>query len=271
MIGTFYDLKQDRNRRPTKIGELTNFGEIINATRDILHDFVRRGWSERDLAAKYYQAPQKLYQTKIFMPSMKADEAPKAFNCEKEVQGSRWVVIYRGVVRSPKSGKFRFVGAGDDILVVRFNGKTVFDFGYESATANLPINTNKAIVVDAKDREWNRARKDWTMPEPVEMRRQGSPRVISDLGGLGVGLEFEANAGVDYPIEILVSEIPGGLFAAYLLIEEIGVAYQKDKDGAPILPVFRLDANPPAQGEAPPYDPNGPVWQIVQGRQKVNF
>jgi hypothetical protein len=253
------------------MGELTNFDEIVGETRQILHDFVRRGWDERDLSTKYYQAPQKLHQTRIFMPSMKADEAPKAFHCEKEVRGSRWVVIYRGVVRPPKSGKFRFVGAGDDVLVVRFNGKTVFDFGYESATANLKIHTNKAKVVDGKDREWNRLRKDWTMPEPVEIRRQGSARLIQDLGGLGVGQEFEARAGVDYPIEILISEIPGGLFAAYLLIEEVGATHQKTKDGAPILPVFRLDANPPAQGEGPPYDPNGPVWQLVQGRQKTNF
>jgi hypothetical protein len=126
-------------------------------------------------------------------------------------------------------------------------------------------------VTGGKDREWNRARKDWIMPEPVEIRRQGSARLIKDLGGLGVGREFEARAGVDYPIEILISEIPGGLFAAYLLIEEVGATYQKDRNGAPILPVFRLDAHPPAQGEGPPYDPNGPVWQLVPNRQKANF
>ncbi|HEY8991298.1 MAG TPA: hypothetical protein VIM46_04935 [Luteolibacter sp.] len=271
LVGSFYDLKQTERRAPTPLGKLTNFGEIVNATREVLHDFVKRGWSERDLSSKYYQAPQKLYQTKVFMPNMKADEAPKAFNCEKEVQGSRWVVIYRGVVRPPKSGKYRFVGAGDDVLAVRFNGNTVFDFGYESVTGNLSIRPNKAKMADPKDREWKRTRKDWAMPEPLEIRPQGSGLIIKDLGGIGVGMEFEAKTGVDYPIEILISEIPGGYFAAYLMIEEIGATYQKDKNGAPILPAFRLDANPPAQGEGPPYDPNSAPWQLVQGRQKVGF
>ena len=270
LIGTFYDLKQDRNRRPTNVGEATAFNDIVDKSREILHDFVKRGWNERDFA-KYYQAPQKLYQTKIFMPSMGADEAPKAFNCEKEVQGSRWVVVYRGVVRPPKTGKFRFVGAGDDVLAIRFAGKMVFDYGYESATANIGLNGKASKLKDDNDRDWKRLRRDMAMPSPVEIRPQGSARIVKDLGGLAVGPEFEVNAGTDYPIEILISEIPGGFFAAYLMIEEIGATYQKDKTGSPILPVFRLDSNPPAQGEGPPFDPNGPVWQLTSGRGKVSI
>ena len=270
LVGTFYDLKQDRNRRPTNVGEATKFQEIVDKSREILYDFVKRGWNEREFA-KYYQAPQKLYQTKVFMPSMDANEAPKAFNCAQEVQGSRWVVVYRGAVRPPKTGKFRFVGAGDDVLAIRFNGKMVFDYGYESATANIGLNGKASKLKDDNDRDWKRLRRDMTMPSPVEIRPQGSGRVVKDLGGLAVGLEFEANAGTDYPIEILISEIPGGLFAAYLMIEEVGATYQKDKNGSPILPVFRLDSNPPAQGEGPPFDPNGPVWQIANGRGKMSI
>jgi hypothetical protein len=270
LIGTFYDLKQDRNRRPTNVGEATVFNEIVDKSRDILHDFVKRGWNERDFA-KYYQAPQKLYQTKIYMPSMEANAAPKAFNCEREVQGSRWAVVYRGVVRPPKTGKYRFVGAGDDVLAIRFAGKMVFDYGYESATANIKLHGNLSKLKDDNDRDWKRLRRDLTMPSPVEIRPQGSPRLVKDMGGLAVGPEFEANADMDYPIEILISEIPGGLFAAYLLIEEIGATYQKDASGSPILPVFRLDSNPAAEGEGPPYNPNGPVWQLTSGRGRLSI
>ena len=261
LVGTFYDLKQDRNRKTTNVGEATKFEEIVDQSREILHDFVKRGWNERDFA-KFFQAPQKLYQTKIFMPSMDANEAPKAFNCEKEVRGSRWVVVYRGTVRPPKTGKYRFVGAGDDVLAIRFAGKMVFDYGYESATANIKLFGNLAKLKDDNDRDWKRLRRDWIMPSPVEIRPQGSARLVKDIGGLAVGPEFEAAAGTDYPIEILISEIPGGLFAAYLMIEEVGTTYQKDKNGSPILPVFRLDSNPPAPGEGPVFDPDGPVWKL---------
>jgi len=261
LTGTFYDLKQDRNGKSTNVGEATTFHDIVNQSREILHDFVKRGWNERDLA-KFYQAPQKLYQTKIFMPSMGANEAPKAFGCEKEVQGSRWVVVYRGTVRPPKTGKYRFVGAGDDVLAIRFAGKMVFDYGYESATANLKLHGNLSRLKDDNDRDWKRLRRELTMPSPVEIRPQGSLRLVKDIGGLAVGLEFEANASTDYPIEILISEIPGGLFAAYLMIEEVGATYQKDGSGSPILPVFRLDSNPPPSGEGSPVDPDGSVWKL---------
>jgi hypothetical protein len=267
LVGTFYDLKQDKRRKLTELGEKTAFGDIVDSTRAVIHDFVRHGWNERALANSYYQAPQKLYQTKIFMPTMDANEAPKAFNCEKEVVGTRWVVVYRGVVRPPKSGRYRFVGIGDDILVVRFNGKNVFDYGYESATGGFSMHRSQMkLRTESEDKAWKQERKDLCMPEPLTIYPYSSmsPRTNSDVGGLAVGMEFEAREGSDYPIEILVSEIPGGLFCAYLLIEEIGATYEKDAAGLPILPIFRLDnAAPTSPKPGPPYDAKAPAWKLV--------
>ena len=274
LVGTLYDLKQDRNRKPTSLGgPLDGFnGRIATETMEVLNEFTRRGWNEQSLASKYFQAPQQLYQTKVFMPSMDAAEAPKAFNCEKDVQPSRWVVIYRGMVRPPKSGKYRFVGAGDDVLAVRFGGKTVFDYGYASATAKLRILGNVERMKNEKDREWNHERKNWTMPEPVSLYPYSSlaPRLQQEVGGLAAGLEFEADANKDYPIEILISEIPGGVFCAYLMIEEIGAKYERNGDSLPILPMFRLDQSEPAVTQpGPPYDPKAPAWKLVPGRGKL--
>ncbi|BCU79157.1 hypothetical protein [Luteolibacter sp. LG18] len=271
LVGTFYDLKQDPKGRVTPLGELSNWGQIMGATRDILHEFVSHGWNDRALARSYFQAPQKLFQTKIYMPVLAADGAPKAFNCD--VPGSRWVVIYRGVVRPPKTAKYRFVGAGDDVVVVRFNNKNVFDYGYESPTANIKLATKAPqLRGETKDREFDRSRRDLAMPEPMTIYpyRSLSSRAKSDLTGLGVGLEFEARENTDYPIEILVSEVPGGFFFAYLLIEEIGATYEKDSTGSPILPLFRLDSGPATSGEGPPYDKAGPVWKL-NGKSKADI
>ncbi|BCU78395.1 hypothetical protein [Luteolibacter sp. LG18] len=271
LVGTFYDLKQDPKRNPTALGKMTEWGELIPATRDIIHGFVSRGWNERSFESSYYRSPQKLYQTKIYMPHMSADDAPKAFQCEKEVSGSRWVAIYRGTVRPPHSGKFRFVGAGDDVVVVRFNNRNVFDYGYESATANVRLAWHiDQLTGKVEDREFEKARRDLAMPKPVTIysydAMPGGGK--NALGGLGVGIEFEARDSTDYPIEILVSEVPGGSFFAYLMIEEIGVKYAKDATGSPILPVFRIDAGAPAAGAGPPYDVTSPAsapWKLVQG------
>jgi hypothetical protein len=265
LTGTFYDLKQDKRHQTTRLGEKTDWNQITVQLRGILHQFVKRGWNER-LLDDYFQAGQKLYQTKIFLPAMNADAAPKAFG-QEDIAGSRWVVVYRGTIKPPKSGRFRFVGAGDDFLAVRFNGRTVFDFGYDSVTADLRLAGQQAklTAVPRADKEWDRARRDFIMPEPVMIHRYDtlSPWHRRDLGGLAVGPWFEAKEDGDYPVEILLSEAPGGYFFGYLLIEEEGATYRKTPEGSPILPLFRLDDQPPAIPQpGPVFDPDGPVWKL---------
>lgn len=267
--GTFYDLKQTNKKKPS---DVTN-----ESIRDIIHEFTSRGWKESVLK-DYYQASQRLYQTKIYIPIMSADGAPAAFNCEKEVQPSRWIVVYRGMVTPPRGGKFRFVGAGDDVLVVRFNNKHVFDHGFTSGTAGVYLAGKGIRVLKEEEEDDNmleKLKKDFPMKLPVRFHQYDTTRNWNGaIGGLAVGKEFDVEAGKKYPIEILISEIPGGLFCASLLIEEIGEDYQASSNGAPIFPLFRLDGSlpePTKADNAPPYDPNGPVWKRVRGRGKLEF
>ena len=113
------------------------------------------------------------------------------------------------------------------------------------------------------------------MKLPVQFHQYDTTRNWNGaIGGLAVGKEFEVEAGRKYPIEILISEIPGGLFCASLLIEEIGEKYQTSSNGSPVFPLFRLDPSvpePTKADNAPPYDPNGPIWKRVQGRGKLDF
>jgi hypothetical protein len=221
------------------------------------------------LHSKYFQAPQALYQTKVYIPKMPADEAPKAFQCEKDVQPSRWIVVYRGSVSPQRSGHYRFVGAGDDVLVVRFDGKVVLDHGYTSGTTGVDIYRNLAVFrgeAENKDLE-RRLRSSLVKPPLVFYQYPTTQNWNSEIGGLGVGREFEARSGISYPIEILISEIPGGLFGASLLVEENGQKYEKASTGAPILPIFRTSETLPEATKAdnaPPFDPNGPIWKCVR-------
>src|SRR5581483_10573497 len=89
LAGTFYDLKQTRDRRPT--------GMDPHKYADELTRFVQNGWSQSVLE-KYFKGPQALYAQQIFVPSMPADEGPKAFGLEKDVQPGMWVAYYRGRV-----------------------------------------------------------------------------------------------------------------------------------------------------------------------------
>ena len=262
LVGTFYDLKQTDKRKPTNIS--------TQQTQEVIREFVNRGWKETSLSREYYQAPQKLYQTKIYIPMMPAEGAPAAFNCEMEVERSRWVIVYRGTVTPPHSGKYRFVGAGDDVLVVRFNNKHVFDHGFYGGTTGTHLSGMMNVLTSGKDD--NGALKDSPMKLPIKFYKYDTTAQWNrSIGGLAVGPEFEAKSGMSYPIEILLSEIPGGLFCASLMIEQVGEEYKKASTGSPILPIFRIGFTEPApttDDNAPPYDPKGPSWKIVEGARK---
>lgn len=261
LVGTFYDLKQTSDREPTHMTD--------DQMRSELKEIVRRGFKEK-VFAKYFKAPRTLYQTKLQIPILSADGAPAAFECDKEVQPKRWLVVYRGAVQAPKSGRYRFVGACDDIMVVRFNNRPVFDYGYTIAGVGATNYGRSAEMSGATQNSElaKEIRKLTPMRLPISFYKYTqTPTYNQNIGGMAIGPEFDAKAGQTYPIEILIGEIPGGSFGVSLLIEEMGVNYQKDPGGAPILPLFRLDhslPNPDLKGEAPPFDPTGLPWKSVQ-------
>lgn len=261
LVGTFYDFKQTDKGEPT---EMTD-----DQFREEIHKIVRGGMKENAFR-RFFKAPRELYQTKLHVPLMSADAAPAAFEVQKEVQPRRWVVVYRGAVQAPKSGKFRFVGAGDDLLLVRMDGRVLFDYGYTMATIGTNVAFKHGVLAGSQqDPELEKkVRRDSPMRPPVTFYKYSTtPQQNDHIGGMAVGPEFSVGAGKTYPVEILIGEIPGGHFSVSLLIEETGATYQKDSTGSPILPLFRLDALPPAelQGQAPPHAPDGPVWKSVPG------
>ncbi len=267
LAGTFYDFKQTAAGSPTNI--------TPDAAALLMKDFITGGWHESKFA-KYYKSPVKLYNSHIFITRRSAKEAPKAFKCEDKVKDSRWCAIYRGKVVAPKSGTFRFVGAGDDSIVVRFDGKNVLDFGWYQLTMTKGGATaggeyhkfmTGGSTNDVVRKEYRKAGIYKNFPVPM-YKYSSMGHWNNALGGLATGAEFTVEANKTYPIEILISEIPGGEFGAVLLLEEIGAKdVKKDKlANSPILPLFRTNyALPePAKGEAPPFDPVGIVWPAVK-------
>lgn len=225
LIGTFYDLKQTESRKPTGM-DREKYLEVVSS-------FVRT-WNPSRLG-KYFQSPTKLVSSQIFTPNISADLAPKAFGVEKDVQPSLWVAWYRARISPPKSGTYHFVGAGDDVLFVRLNGKTVLDRSWylrDSDTKNV-------------------GNYDYGFSK------------IKD--GFAKGAAFKAEKGQFYDLDILIGEQPGGLFYASVLIEEAGATYEKDAKGNPILPIFRVaDELPSTEGNPsyPPHAKNGPIWEV---------
>jgi hypothetical protein len=230
--GLFYDLKQTKDKKPSNINRDTY--------NDVLRDFLKKDWKQ-SLLDDYYRLKQPIYASQFFIPLQSATAAPAAFKADKEVQPSLWVILYSGQFKAPHNGRFRFAGYADDVLLVRVNGKLVLDgsrasLGFDKSTKGL-----------------------------TDLSRQDENHPVGN-GRLSYGDWMDLSAGSPNSIEVLLGERPGGQFCAYLLIEDKSARYEKESNGRPILPIFKMadvemnfDAAVAAR-TAPAVDPKAPIF-----------
>ena len=221
LIGTLYDLKQTADRKPTSAAP-ANTG--IAPYRTSVREFLESGWSAGRLQ-RFFKSPDKLVSGQLFITGRSADDAPKAFEVEKLMKPSRWVVHYRCYVEMPSSLPFRFVGSGDDFLIVRWNRKIALDDGYETYLAgggnykDFGVKVSQEYKID---------------------RRPGS------LSRLKAGPWIQVTKGTKVPVEVLIGETPGGVFDCYLAIEvaKSGTKVNGQYEGEGKLKLFRCSADP---------------------------
>lgn len=202
LIGTLYDLKQDRKRKDLVYGPGSN--DRIQIAKEAIETITDKRY-KIDAFDDWYQSKKKLGFTYLAIPSIHATEGPKAFDVERYVKPSGWLVHYTGTISAPASGQWRFAGVFDDILIVRINGKTVFESSF-----------------GRYDPKW--------LPE--DKTTHPSPFKKSISYGDWVRIK-EAR------IDILIAEVPGGWVGGTLLIQKRGEKYE-EQDGRPILPVFSV-------------------------------
>ena len=211
LTGTFYDLKQTPNGKPTNMalvpGEEGSKMVPSNPGNGVYCAFIQdfcKHWNKSKLN-HFYQAKEKVVAYQIAIPGVTADAGPAAFGVEKECAPRRWIVIYEATILPPRDGRFRFRGRGDDVIVVRCNGQMVLDgclfHAYQEANS---IND----------------------PDPKN---------------LNAGIWLNMKKGTPIKLEVLIGECPGGGFMAQLSIEEDGVQYP---DGYPVFQVKEVPVPP---------------------------
>jgi hypothetical protein len=202
-----------------------------------------RSWDEKRLE-DYFRAPRKKYSTTLFIPTIGADAAPKAFGVDDIVEPRFWAIHYKGEISAPETGKYRFWGYGDDVLVVRLKRRDVLQGNWN----------NRRVIEWQSDDEQNRQYKIFSHKHET----------------LYVGDWVSLKKGEPVPIEILVGECGGGQFSAALLIEQKGRPYASGNDGRPILPIFKTKQISPELAEIMKADPGelsleGPVFAAKPG------
>ncbi len=203
-VGHFYDLKQTRKGELSEIGELfakangnwkdPNFHESTGQYRAALSRFLN-GWNASRLD-DYFMAPREKFASSFMIPLIRAEEAPKAFGVQDQVKPMEWAALYRGQISAPESGKYRFVGMGDDILVVR---------------------VKKKIVIDASLTRIS----DWVSRDSNSRKYQSCEKGVR----LEIGDWFYLEKGKPTSMEVLIGEEPGGYFFCELYIQKEGVKY----------------------------------------------
>ncbi|MBE6420277.1 MAG: hypothetical protein E7031_09120 [Akkermansiaceae bacterium] len=219
--GTFYDLKLKRNGASSGLkGDPQGEAAVVEALAKFF-----RSWSEQELN-KYYKSETKLYASCWYLPITLAKYAPIAYEVgdptkpesQWESKPSAWLAVYRGRVIAPKTGKFRFIGTGDDLLAVRFNGETVLEAGYFAPSYYDKTNPTGCYIAEPVKRErFLKNRKEYEMITGI----RGCDKWDKEIGGLVAGKEFNVEEGEVYNIEIAVADITGDSVGFVLFIEDV--------------------------------------------------
>ena len=170
-----------------------------------LTDFVKGGWKPSKIA-RYYRSPKKLYATSFMVPQMLSSVAPAAFD-EADTLGYCWMAHYKGQLVHKDGIRFRFWGQGDDILFVRVGGKIVLSTRQDMHRWQSSSPDSERYYLG----HWFSYVGDWITLEP----------------------------GEPLDMEVMFAEVPGGWFYAMLLVEVEGVEYPSNRQGGPILPMFK--------------------------------
>ncbi len=203
--GYLYDLKQNPKGKPSDLMKSIKTGKdgladmkSRNEVASVIRKFTSSSWSTNKWDREYYRVDKPLYASYFIIPAQRAEGAPKAFNAHNKVKPRQIAVLYKGTYTPPADGRFRFYGLGDDTLIVRLN---------------------KRIVLDATIQTGRR----YTSKPPPKEDDLGKAYFDFNERFKGIyGDWFNLKQGQPVDMEVLLVENPGGLFGAWLTIQEKG-------------------------------------------------
>ncbi len=263
--GYFWDMKRTAEGKPSAYADPSGNSQVL----EFESTFYNKTWNVAMLSP-YFRAKMSLFSTCFFMPNCRDEEAVHAYDPQGKqgLKKSRWIALYRAKVKAPETGTFRFVGAADTVMAVRFNGKNVLACGLH----NL------------RNATWN----EWLEKPDIKHKRplveyDGIAAWNESMGGFEVGDQFDVKKDEWYEMQVMISEIGGGEFGFCLLVEELSPNKSPEKNGKPLFQLFRTAFSTPSvqgaydtilpenkQGDADsdlmlikdiPYDPDSRVWE----------
>lgn len=228
MKGTFYDTKQDSR------------GGALKPNRPYYHDLIRRfvtGSWNTSMLRRHFSPETNLYARQIFFPLMRASAGPQHFGVGDVVDEQLWLVHYEGTFKPNRTTRFRFVGRAGEVLIVRLDGRVVFDGSHSLLAARVPDNLTKVS-------NWNpRTHVDEYFTFGPSFN-SGSRHWTRSTETLVFGEWIDVVGDRSYDLEILIGERGGGYFYCFLMYEEEDKPGEALPNGMYRLPIFTTDLGP---------------------------
>ena len=231
--GVFYDYKMDQGYQPVKPFDNKTFGTMVSTMLPI------NGSWHPEQPYKHFLSPAKLRGRYFVFPAIEDTEAGAAFQSPRSGPG-HWLAVYRGSFSSATGGSFRFVGFGDNVMIVQ-------------------VGTH--VVLDASDHGYTGQKREG-LGNIAFPKKGGTP--------LFAGEWFSLSGGEPKEIAIAVGD-EGGIFCSGLFVQPRNVTYAQGANGIPKLPVFMLGAATDADKQLlgkhlPPECLQGPYFQVSAPR-----
>ncbi len=277
--GVIYDLSRTSARKPTNLLEIQNspdatevdFNAVPVLKKFILSDWMQRGDNKGNRTYtelnQYYRSPVIPYRSFFFQQKVDASVMRSNYT-EQSLSNQGWLVIHSGFVVAPFSGKFRFVGCGDDALVIRFNRQIVLDYGC------YQMHLGKRIYGPDEYRTFVAQKsKGRLLPEKDFYSGNLEVAFANNFDKLGAakGLTVSVVKGQVYPIEILYADIGEGKSFLGIFIEPLDHYGKPQNENPDKLPLFRTTPELPSHptGDSlPDFDEDSPIWNVVDSRGK---
>lgn len=230
LVGAFYDYKMDQGYQPIKPFDNKTFGTMVSAMLPV------NGPWHPEQPYKHFLSSAKLRGRYFIFPAIEDTEAGAAFQSPRSGPG-HWLAVYRGSFSSTTGGSFRFVGFGDNVMIVQ-------------------VGTH--VVLDASDHGYTGQEREGV--GNIAFPKKGSTPLFA-------GEWFNLGGGEPKEIAIAVGD-EGGIFCSGLFIQPRSMTYTQGVNGIPKLPVFLLgtptEADKQLLGKSlPPECLRGPFFQAV--------
>lgn len=292
--GTFYDYryKQNGEQHPDISKQQDNWWGLISIRSIAIGTLYDLQHGRKNNLSRIYRIPGNLYASHFYIPSREKEDISQFLpndqfkkheaseeagdfitndtTHEKGFPGG-WLAIYRGKVKAPKSGDFRFVGTADDCIIVRFANRMVLEAG-----CTVPSSIDKKN----NDSIWNAADLGFSPKyhqqllmgrDPAHrnydlLKLKSTPKINTLTGGFVAGAPITVKKGEVYNIEVILMDATNSA-RFFLMIQEM----RKDGKLAP-LQLFRTDdslPNPSVHNmnfEKPDYEENSLIWKVSSGK-----